>query len=155
MRTLDELLADVPALASLEPGYRTLIAGCAQNRTFEEGASILRAGDSADRFYVVRTGTVALETFVPQRGALTIETLHDGDVVGWSWLFPPYRVQFDARAQGTVHTIEIDGACLRGKCEADPALGYALMRSFAAVVVDRLQATRVRLLDVYAPVPGS
>ena len=155
MRTLEETLADVPALAPLPAEYRALIAGCAQNRTFRDGEYILRDGDHAERFYVVRSGDVALETFVPQRGPLMIETLHDGDVLGWSWLFPPYRVQFDARAVGTVHTIEFDGTCLRGKCDEDPALGYTLMRSFAGVAVERLQATRVRLLDVYAPVAGS
>ena len=92
---------------------------------------------------------MALETYVPQRGAVTIETLHDGDLVGWSWLVSPHRTVFDARAGGPVHTVEFDGRCLRGKSEADPALGYDLLTRFVAVIVDRLQATRLQLLDVY------
>ena len=83
------------------------------------------------------------------RGPVVIETLHDGDVVGWSWLFPPYRWQFDARALEPSRAIAFDGACLRGKCEADHELGYELMRRFAGSIIERLQATRLRLLDVY------
>ena len=92
---------------------------------------------------------MAIETFVPRRGAVVIETLHEGDLLGWSWLFPPYRNAFDARAITTTHTISFDGACLRGKADADPALGYALMKLFSAVMLERLQETRVRLLDLY------
>jgi CRP-like cAMP-binding protein len=101
---------------------------------------------------VIRRGDVALETYVPQQGPLTIETLHDGDLVGWSWLVPPYRTTFDARALAETHTVSFDGACLRAKCEADHNLGYELMTRFTAVIVQRLQATRLRLLDVYGHV---
>jgi CRP-like cAMP-binding protein len=129
-----------------------LIAGCARNRVFAAGEQLMREGEPADDFYVIRRGDVALETYVPQRGALTIETLHDGDLVGWSWLVPPYRTTFDARALVETHAVSFDGACLRGKCEADHDLGYELMTRFTAVIVERLQATRLRLLDVYGHV---
>jgi hypothetical protein len=92
---------------------------------------------------------VALEIHVPARGSVTIETLHDGDLLGWSWLFPPYRWSFDAKALGETSLISFDGACLRGKCESDPVLGYELMKRISQVIIDRLQATRMRLLDVY------
>ena len=110
--------------------------------------------EQANTFFALRHGTVALETYVPQRGAVTIETLHGGDILGWSWLFPPYRTMFDARALGVVRTIAFDAACLRGKCEQDAQLGYTLMQRFAEVMVERLQATRLRLLDVYGQVPA-
>ena len=84
---------------------------------------------------------------------MTVETVHDGDLLGWSWLVPPYRTVFDARALDTVHAIAFDGACLRGKLENDPALGYDLMKLFATVIVERLQNTRIRLLDVYGKEP--
>ena len=100
-------------------------------------------------FFAIRHGTVALETYVPQRGGVTIETLHGGDVLGWSWLFPPYRCHFDARARTLVRALALDGVCLRGKCEADPKLGYELMSRFAQVLIERLQWTRLRLLDLY------
>lgn len=103
---------------------------------------------------MIRRGAVAIETFVPPRHAVTIETIHEGDLLGWSWLVPPYRTVFDARALGSVGAIAFDGACLRGKCEEDPVLGQELMRRFAQVIVERLQATRLRLLDVYGQIPG-
>ena len=149
MQTIPELVADAPAFASLAPEHRDQIAGCARNRVFQDGAMILREGEPADTFHVIRTGAVALETHVPRRGAVIVETLHDGDLLGWSWLVSPYRVAFDGRAVGTVHTIEFDGACLRGKCDADPGLGYDLLKLVAAVMLERLQGTRMRLLDLY------
>lgn len=115
----------------------------------------MREGDPADAFYVVRSGTVALQTSVPERGALTLETLQEGDLIGWSWLFPPYTTAFDACALEDTHTLVFDGACLRAKFDADPALGYGLLRLFARVVVQRLQNARFQLLDVYGSVAGS
>jgi CRP/FNR family cyclic AMP-dependent transcriptional regulator len=152
MRTIDELLTEAPAFEGMRPGHLELIAGCARNEVFEEGAYLLREGDPADRFYVIRRGRVALETHVPERGALTVETIDDGDLLGWSWLVPPYRIDFDARALVDIHTIAFDGACLRGKCDDDSELGYELMKRFVPVIVERLQATRVRLLDIYGHV---
>lgn len=154
MKDIAQLLGELPLFESLSDRTRVVIAGCGGNRVFGDGDFILREGEREDRFYVIRAGSIALEVFVPERGPLMIETLHQGDPVGWSWLFPPYRARFDARALGAVHTIEFDGACLRDKCDADPALGYELMKLFGGVMVERLQHTRLRLLDIYAPVAG-
>jgi CRP-like cAMP-binding protein len=154
MRTIDELLADVPALAGLGSEHLELIAGCGGNRVFAAGEYLMREGERAGDFFVIRHGDVALETFVPQRGPLTIETLHDGDLLGWSWLVPPYRTMFDARALTQTRTVAFDGACLRDKCSEDYELGSELLTSFVAVIVERLQATRLRLLDVYGDIPG-
>ena len=149
MRSLDEVLADAPFLDGLDADRIALLAGCAGNVHFRAGQTIFRQGDPADAFYVVRHGAVALEQFVPGRGPVVIETIEAGEVLGWSWLFKPYRWHFDARALTTVRATGFDGACLRGKCEDDPALGYELMGRFAQVLIDRLQWTRLRLLDVY------
>jgi len=149
METIEAILHDVPLFQGLTSAELELIAGCGSNVRFREGELLFRDGDEADTFYVLRHGSVALETFVPARGAVTIETLEAGEVVGWSWLFPPYRWHFDARALSLVRATKFDGACLRGKCENDPRLGYDLMSRFAQVVIERLQWTRLRLLDVY------
>jgi CRP-like cAMP-binding protein len=149
VRTLAELLDEIPALRALAPEHRALVAGCARNRVYEGGRTLLREGGPADEFFVVRGGAVAIETDVPGRGPVTIETLHAGEILGWSWLMPPYRAAFGARALGTAHVVAIDGACLRGKCDADPALGYALFKVMATVFAQRLQETRLRLLDLY------
>jgi CRP-like cAMP-binding protein len=149
METIETILHDVPLFQGLTPAQLELIAGCGSNVRFREGELLFREGGEADTFYVVRHGSIALETFVPARGAVTIETLEAGEVVGWSWLFPPYRWHFDVRALSLVRATSFDGACLRGKCEADPRLGYDLMSRFAQVMIERLQWTRMRLLDVY------
>ena len=146
---LDEILARVPFFETMAPDERALVAGCGRNVRFDAGETIFRQGDAADHFYLVRNGTVAVGYFAPSRGERVIETIEAGDILGWSWLFPPYRSHFDARALSLVRATQFDGACLRRKCESDPALGYDLMSRFAQVLIQRLQWTRLRLLDVY------
>lgn len=153
MLRIDELLHEVPAFAEMRPEHLNLIAGCASNCGFADGDYLAREGDAADTFWVLRRGAVALETFLPQGGSLVVETLHEHDLVGWSWLFPPYRTQFDLRAVGVTRATAFDGACIRGKLEEDSELGYELMKRFAQAIIERLQATRLRLLDVYGHAP--
>ena len=148
-RQLEEILADVPFLGGMSPERLALLAGCASNVHFDAGDVIFREGDRANTFYVVRHGSVAIELHAPARNPMMVETLESGDVLGWSWLFPPYRTHFDARALSDVRATAIDGACLRGKCEDDPALGYDLIKRFAHVFTERLHWTRLRLLDIY------
>lgn len=149
METIDEVLHEVPLFHDLRRSELELLAGCAQNVRFHEGEMLFREGTPAERFYVIRHGKVGLETYVPARGQVTIETLEEGEVVGWSWLFPPYRWHFDARALSLVRATAFDGECLRLKCAADAVLGYDLMSRFAQVLIQRLQWTRYRLLDLY------
>jgi CRP/FNR family cyclic AMP-dependent transcriptional regulator len=149
VETIDTILRAVPLFSGLADEELELMAGCGSNVHFREEELLFREGDAADTFYVVRHGSVVLELFVPGRGPVTIETIESGDVIGWSWLFPPYRWHFDARALVDVRATGFDGACLRGKCEADSRLGYDLMTRFAQVMMERLQWTRLRLLDVY------
>ena len=148
-RQLEEILADVPFLEGMTPERLALLAGCASNVHFDAGEVVFREGDQADTFYVIRHGSVAIELHAPARNPMTVETLESGDVLGWSWLFPPYRAHFDARALSGVRATGVDGACLRGKCDDDPELGYDLMKRFAQVFTERLHWTRLRLLDIY------
>lgn len=149
MRTIPELITDSPFFAGLEPSVVEHLAGCGRTVRFDGGETLFRAGQSADTFFLVRHGAVAIEMRTPTRGSITLDTLHDGDVVGWSWLVPPYRWTFDARADVATSAVSFDGACLRSKCDADPALGYALLQRISRVMYERLQAARVRMLDVY------
>ena len=130
------------------------MAGCGSQRGVRGRRFLAREGETADRFYVVRQGKVALELHTPT-GPLLIETLGAGELVGWSWLFPPYRWTFDVEAIDQTRVTTIESACLRAKCESDPAFGYRLMQRFAQVIVDRLQATRFRLLDLYGNADAS
>ena len=149
METIETLLRDVPIFQGMSHEALELLSGCATNRRFTDDEILFREGDDADTFYVIRHGRVALETFVPARGSVTIETIDPGEVVGWSWLFAPYRWHFDARALGLVRATQFDASCLRAKCEQDPAFGYDLITRFTQVLIERLQWTRLRLLDVY------
>jgi len=143
------LVAEHPLLAGLPGDTIAHVAGCARNVAVAEGGLLLAEGERADTLYLLRRGRVALEVQGPGRGRLVIETIGPGHAVGWSWLFPPYRWHFDARALEPVGAIAVDGACLRAKADADPVFGYALMQRVGGVVLERLQATRLRLLDVY------
>ena len=105
MQEIDELLEDIDVFRGLSDEHLDLIAGCALNRVFADGDRLLTENEQANTFFAIRHGTVALETYVPQRGAVTIETLHNGDLLGWSWLVSPHRTVFDARASGQVHTV--------------------------------------------------
>ena len=149
MQGIDELIAAAPVFEGLSTDQLALIAGCGHNEHVPAGAMLLREGESADRFFLIRRGSVAIEVHAPGRGTLVIETLHAGEPVGLSWLFPPYRWQLDARAVDACDLVVFDGACLRGKSEEDHELGYQLMRRFVASLISRLQATRLQLLDVY------
>jgi len=149
MRTIETLLGDVPIFKGMPPEALELLSGCAANIRFDDGEMLFREGDEANVFYVIRHGRVALEAFVPARGPVTIETVDPGEVIGWSWLFAPYRWHFDARALGLVRATLFDASCLREKCEREPAFGYDLMSRFTQVLIERLQWTRLRLLDVY------
>jgi len=142
-----------PLLAGLPSAVTDELAGCARNVAFASGALLVVEGEPADTFYLLRRGRVAIEVRSPVRGPLVIETTGPGDVIGWSWLVPPYQWQFDARALEPVGAVALDAVCLRAKAEADPAVGYCLLQRIAAVLLGRLQATRLRLLDLYeAPV---
>jgi CRP-like cAMP-binding protein len=94
-----------------------------------------------------------LDLHVPGRGAAVIETIASGEVLGWSWLFPPYTWHFGATALADTCAIEFDARAVRAVCDADPALGYALTLRFLGVMADRLQAARIRLLDLYSGSP--
>jgi len=144
------ILAEHPFFKGLDQKKLQFIAGCAKNVRFDEGKFLFREGEDANTFYVIRAGKVAIEIFSPKRGALTIQTLREGDVLGWSWLFPPYRWHFDAKALELTRAISLDGKCLRDKCEEDHDLGYELMKRFSDVMIQRLQATRLQVLDLYA-----
>jgi len=149
MQTIDELIAEAPTFAGLTADQLELIAGCASTAHAGAGELLLREGDAAERFYLIRHGLVALEIDAPGRGPLMIQTLGDGEVLGWSWLFAPYRWAMDGRTLSECSLVAFDGTCLRTKCEEDHELGYELMKRFASNVIDRLQATRLQLIDVY------
>jgi CRP/FNR family transcriptional regulator, cyclic AMP receptor protein len=149
MRGLGDLLAEHELFAGLDPSTVALLAGCASNVVFGVDERIFVEGGPADRFFIVRHGRVALEVTAPGSGRMIIETLGDGAVLGWSWIVAPYQWRFDAVAQETTRAFAFNVGCLRTKMDEDPRVGYQLMSRFLPIIVDRLQATRLRLLDLY------
>ena len=151
MRTIEQYLPEHPFFAGLDDvGDRPARRVRARTCTSGAGEYLFREGEPADRFYVVRHGRVALEVHDPARRRWSLDTVDDGDVVGWSWLVPPYRWIFDARAVEPTSAVAFDGACLRGKCDEDPALGLrADAAGRAGDVRSGCSPPRVRLLDLY------
>lgn len=154
MPSLTDELSEQPFFSGLDEDSLTLLADCASAKEVHPGTYLFREGDPADTFFLIRRGRIALEAHAPVGGSIVIETLESGEMVGWSWLIPPYTWQFDARVVDDTSMIVFDGASLRQTCDANPALGYALLQRVAHVMLERLQATRVRLLDLYG-VPGA
>ena len=149
MQTIAEFLPRHPFFAGLDDSVAGLVAGCAVNAHFRPGQHLFHEGEAADTFYVIRRGRVSLEVHAPAGPPVVVDAAHEDDVVGWSWLVPPYRWMFDARATEETSAIAFDGACLRARCEEDPAIGYALLQRVVTVMSDRLHSARIRLLDLY------
>ena len=149
MEGLERIVAEHRLFEGLGPEFVKLCTGCAKNVRFNNDQYLFHADDPADWVYLIRNGRVALEVATPARGAVRFETLGEGEIVGLTWLLPPYRWGYDARAIELTRAIALDAKCLRDKCEADHDLGYALMKRFLPVLVQRLQATRLQVLDVY------
>jgi CRP/FNR family cyclic AMP-dependent transcriptional regulator len=154
VENLERILAAHSFFKGMEEIYLPLFVDCASNVRFEAGEYIFREGGEANQFYLIRHGRVAVEVSTPERGSVIIQSLGEGDVLGWSWMMPPYRWHFDARAVELTRAIALDGRCLRERSESDHDLGFQLMKRAAQVMEERFQATRLQLLDVYGSVGG-
>jgi CRP/FNR family transcriptional regulator, cyclic AMP receptor protein len=149
MIIMRDLLREHPFLAGLPEPWIELLSNQAVHRSWPSGQRLFEEGGQADRFWLIRRGTVSLDHSL--RETLVVETLGPGTVLGWSWLFPPYRWHFGAVVVEQTQAIELDAGNVRRRCEKDPALGYELSKRFMAVMLDRLQSTRNRLLGQESP----
>lgn len=149
MEGLERILREQAFFAGFPAEQSALIAGCARNHRFEAGDYLFREGEAANEFFLIRRGQVALELMAPGRAAFTFASLGAGEIVGASWLIPPYRWTSDARATELTLALGIDAACLRRKCEADHHLGYEMMKRFLPVLVNQIHAAQLQILDVY------
>lgn len=150
MKSTRALLTEHPFLDGVAPSSLDRLTAYAHPVYRSRGHRFFTAGRPALRFWLLRAGRVALDLATPGRGDVVIETLGPGSVLGWSWLFPPRQWQFGAVAVEPVRAIEFNASGVRHLMADDPALGYELNRRFMAVMLDRLQSTRTRLLDLYA-----
>jgi CRP/FNR family transcriptional regulator, cyclic AMP receptor protein len=144
-----ELLEGHAFLAGLSPDALDALAAAAQPCSFDPGALLFEEGQTADSTYLVTRGHVAIEVHAPSQGPIVVETIGAGQLVGLSWVAAPWRYQFDARAVDEVEAIRVDGTRLRVALTEDPLFGFIFLDRMVAAVLERLQATRVRLLDLY------
>ncbi len=149
MEDLERLLREHHFLKNLSPAQAGLLVSCAKNVRFEPGSFLMREGQAADTFFLIRKGRVALEIAPPGKAVVQMESLAEGDMLGLSWLFPPYRVHLDARAVEPVVALAFDGKCLRTKIETDHDLGYVLLRRVLEETAKRIQRVRMQRLDLY------
>jgi CRP-like cAMP-binding protein len=147
------MINEHPFLDDLDPRWLSRMSVQARRANYHQGYRLFAEGGRAEHFWLIRSGAVVLDIRTPERGDVAIETLGPGTVLGWSWQFPPYRWHFGAVAAEHTLTIRFDAAGVRRMCEEEPALGYELGQRFMSVVVERLQSTRVRLLDLYGARP--
>lgn len=146
---LTKMVGAHPFFSGMNSEQIELLAGCGRNIRIESDQVIFKEGEKADSFYLIREGRVGLQVRIPGKGPLTIQTVEAGEIIGWSWIFPPHLTYFDARCMAAGRAVEFDGACLRGKCETDLKLAYELTMRFAQVMRDRLRATRLQIVDMY------
>jgi CRP/FNR family transcriptional regulator, cyclic AMP receptor protein len=151
---LEQILREHAFLDGLDADACSLVGTCARHASFEAGTYLVREGQPANELYLIRHGHVALEVALPERGALKFQTLGKDEIVGVSWLVPPYRWTYDARALDLVRAVALDARCLREECEKDHDFGYKLMMRFVPILIARLQATRFQILDIYGSREG-
>jgi len=153
MKAVEDLIREHPFFRDFGAAHIESISGCARDIQFEAGETIFREGQPANHFYVIRLGKVALDIQGSHRGPITIQTLGEDELFGWSWLVPPYTWRFTARAVEKTQAICLDGRCLRGECEQDYHLGYEIFKRFAHLFSERLDHAIMQLLDLYCETP--
>ncbi|MEU6199866.1 cyclic nucleotide-binding domain-containing protein [Streptomyces sp. NPDC047061] len=139
----------IKLLTALPQTQRERLMELAHEVSFPEDSRIFEAGGTADRFWVIRSGAVNLDQEVTSRKRVTVATLGAGDLLGWSWLFPPYTWDFGAVAFSQVRAYEYDASAVLALCVEDPLLGLSLVRTVAEILASRLEVTRGKLLDAY------
>ena len=150
----EEILAGHPVFKDFDKETLALLAGCARNEHFKAGTPIYGEGSPADKVFILREGDVAVEISAPERAPIIVESLHAGDVLGWSWMIPPYKHMSEARAVSDVRAVSLDATCMRGKSEDNPALGYQMFKHWLPHMASRVRALRMQLLDVYGAKKG-
>ncbi|TDC64762.1 cyclic nucleotide-binding domain-containing protein [Streptomyces hainanensis] len=142
-------------LRVLPAGYRERLMDLAEEVSFAQGERIFEERGRADRFWIIRSGTVTLDLRLGGPKPTAVSSLDTGDLLGWSWLFPPYEWDFGAEALSPVRAYEFQGPEVQALCDEDPAFGYALLRVIAEILAYRVRAARARLLDLFAPHAGN
>lgn len=146
MKTPRETITEHAFFRGMEPAHLDLLVECASDLELDTDHVLFREGEPANQFYLIQSGRIALEAHVPGDGNVLVQTIGPGDVLGWSWLFPPFSWHFQARALEPVQAVKLDGGHLLAAAEKNKEFGYRLMKRVARVVIQRLQSARKQLL---------
>ena len=150
METIEPILAAQPFFQGLHQRHIQELAACASRLNFTDGQFLCRAEEEATRFYLILQGRVSVEIFSARRGPMTLQTMGEGDVLGWLWFNgKPYHWHSDARAVGLTRALSLEVSCLRAKCEADRDLGYDLMKRYAHSLAVRFRVSSLQLTDMF------
>jgi CRP/FNR family transcriptional regulator, cyclic AMP receptor protein len=149
--SLAKRLGDSALLTGLAPEFLGILAQHARARRLAENEVVFRYGERAHHFYLVTQGHISVEVAAIEGPALQLQDLGPGKVVGWSWLIPPHRWSFQARAKTPAEIIELDGDAVLRECEANPKFGYELLKRFSALMSERLQHARQRMIEEWRP----
>ncbi|HEY8521609.1 MAG TPA: cyclic nucleotide-binding domain-containing protein [Gammaproteobacteria bacterium] len=152
-RSVEARIAASPLFSGLPADDIAFLARHAKLRTLEPGEVLFRYGERARHFYLVESGHVTVEVAAVSGPALELQNLGPGLTLGWSWLIPPHKWNFQARAQTAAEVIEFDGEALRARCEQDPRFGYEVLKRFAALMSERLEFARRKMMEAWNP-PG-
>jgi len=152
-QSTEDYLSTHTFFSGLDDSYRKFLSNSATELQINKGGVLFKQGDRADKFYLLRKGQVSVQVPALMGPSLEIQTLGEDQVLGWSWLIPPYRWIFLARAEEDSELLEFDGGAILARCEEDPKFGYELFKCFAALMSERLGAARQKMMDQWDP-PG-
>ena len=147
---LRAMINEHPLFEGLDNHYLYALHGCSSEVQFPAGSTIFDYGAPADQFYLIGEGRVSLDIAVPGRGIIPVQTLQSNEFVGWSWLYPPYRWHFSGRALEETTAIAFDANCVRELIAQDHEFGFEMMMRVSQIIIERLQAARIQLVDMYA-----
>lgn len=150
---IEEYLSTQEFFSGLSPEFIGFLARCASERQIEPGQILFRQGESAHHFYLIRNGSIAIEIPAITGPTLKVQSLGAGQILGWSWLIPPYKWNFQAGAEAQTALLAFDGDAVLARCEEEPNFGYTLLKRFASLMAERLGVARQRMMDQWNP-PG-
>ena len=150
---IEKYLSTHEFFSGLSPEFIGFLARCASEQQIEPGQVLFQQGERAHRFYLIRNGSISIEVPAITGPTLKVQSLGASQILGWSWLIPPYKWSFQAKAEAQTALFAFDGDAVLARCEEEPKFGYALLKRFASLMAERLGVARQRMMDQWNP-PG-
>ncbi len=150
-QSIEDYLPTHAFFSELDHSFMKFLSDSATELKIKKGDVLFRQGERADKFYLLRNGQMSVQVPALMGPTLEIQTLGEDQMLGWSWLIPPYRWNFQARALEDSDLLEFDGSAILARCEEDPKFGYELLKRFATLMSERLDAARQKMMDEWNP----